>query len=157
VPVSRKKGMDLRDGVSALALLAIAVAICIGSLGHLSYGSFHRPGPAFLPFWTGILIGALSVALLASSFLPGRPSSRQLSSLNLKAPLYALLVLIGYGVCLGFLGFFTCNLLFMILMVILMEGKKWFLAIGTGVITALSFYFIFSLWLQVPLPRGILF
>ncbi len=146
-----------RDSVSAVVLLILAFAICIGSTATLSYGSYHRPGPAFLPFWTGILIGAMSIALLAQSLLRSPRLPRGRPSASLKKPAYALLALILYGVLFGVLGYFICNLLFMGFMVLLVEKKKWYTALGIGVITALVFYFVFGVWLQVPLPRGIFF
>ncbi len=152
-----RKRID-RDSVSAVVLLILALAICIGSTATLPYGSYHRPGPAFLPFWTGILIGGMSLALLVQSLLqkPAR-SPQKGASTNLKKPAYALLALILYGTLFGTLGYFVCNFLFMAFMVLLLDKKKWYLALGIGVVTAVVFYLIFGVWLQVPLPRGIFF
>ncbi len=145
------------DGVSALVLLIIALAICFGSMATLSYGTYHSPGPAFLPFWTGILIGAMALALLVQSIFQKTRLPQKLSSASLKKPGFALLALILYGLLFGVLGYFICNLLFMGFMVLLMEKKKWYTALGIGLVTALGFYVVFGIWLQVPLPRGILF
>ena len=148
--------IDAKELGSALALIALSLWICIGSLATLPYGSFHRPGPAFLPFWTGVLIGAMSVVLFVKSFLPAQRSLLKFSFHALKKPVLALVILTVYGVAFRFLGFFVCNFLFMIFMILLME-KKWYVAVGIGLITSFGFYCLFSMWLRVPLPRGILF
>jgi putative tricarboxylic transport membrane protein len=153
----KREPINWKDGVSALVLLALSFFICFGSLANLSYGSYHRPGPGFLPFWTGLLIGLMSLGLLVKSVWQGGGVGGKLFQGSLRRPLYALLALLAYGLLLVIFGYFICNLLFMIFMILLMEKKKWYVAVGSGLITALAFYGVFSVWLQVPLPRGILF
>ena len=153
----KREPINWKDGVSALVLLALSLFICFGSLANLSYGSYHRPGPGFLPFWTGLLIGLMSLGLLVKSIWQGGGVGGKFFQGSVRKPLYALLALIAYGLLFVILGYFICNLLFMIFMILLMEKKKWYVAVGSGLITALAFYGVFSVWLQVPLPRGILF
>ncbi len=153
----KTRKIDANELGSALALIALSLWICIGSLATLPFGSFHRPGPAFLPFWAGVLLGAMSLALFVKSFLPAQRSSLKFSFHALKKPVLALVILIVYAVAFRFLGLFACNFLFMIFMVLLMEKKHWYVAVGIGIITSFGFYCLFSLWLRVPLPHGILF
>ena len=150
-------GINWKDGMSALVLLALALSICIGSLATLSYGNYSRPGPGFLPFWTGVLIGLMSLGLLVKSIWQGGGSGGKFFQGSFRKPLFALLALIVYGLLFVILGYFICNFLFMIFMILLMEKKRWYVALGSGLITALAIYVVFSVWLQVPLPRGLLF
>ncbi len=143
--------------MSALVLLALSLFICIGSLATLSYGNYHRPGPGFLPFWTGVLIGLMSLGLLVKSIWQGEGLGGKFFQGSFRKPLFALLALIAYGLLFVNLGYFICNFLFMIFMILLLGKKRWYVALGSGLITALAFYVIFSVWLQVPLPRGVLF
>jgi hypothetical protein len=155
--VGRAKDINRKDATSALVLLALSLFICFGSLYTLAYGNYHRPGPAFLPFWTGVLIGLMSLGLLVKSiWLDGGPGKKFFQG-SFRKPLFVLLALIAYGLLLVILGYFICNFLFMTFMILLMEKKKWYVALGSGLITALAFYVVFSVWLQVPLPRGVLF
>lgn len=155
--MGRAKGINWQDGISALVLLALSFFICFGSLASLAYGSYHRPGPGFLPFWAGVLIGLMSLALLVKSIWLDAGSGRKFFQGSFRKPLFALLALIAYGLLFFILGYFICNFLLMIFMILLMEKKKWYVALGSGLITALAFYVVFSIWLQVPLPRGVLF
>ena len=155
--MGRAKGINWKDATSALVLLALSVFICFGSLSTLAYGNYHRPGPAFLPFWTGVLIGLMSLGLLVKSiWLNGGPGGKFFQG-SFRKPLFALLALIAYSLLLLIVGHFICNFLLMTFMILLIEKKKWYMALGSGLITALAFYVVFNIWLQVPLPRGALF
>ena len=47
--------------------LALAAAVCAESL-RLNVGSFHAPGPAFLPFFAAGLLGVLSLISLVQTW-----------------------------------------------------------------------------------------
>ena len=53
-------------------LLVLSLLICSASLSTLSYGHYHLPGPGFLPFWSGVLLGLLSLGLLFKSILQSK-------------------------------------------------------------------------------------
>lgn len=149
------EGINWRDCMSALVLLALSLLICFGSLYTLSYGHYYLPGSGFLPFWSGLLLGLMSLGLLAKSILQRKGKEEIFFLGNLNKPLYTLLTLIAYGLLFGILGHFLCNFLFMLFMLLMLERKKWFVAFGGGLVTALTFYLVFSVWLKLPLPRGI--
>ncbi len=148
--------INRKDALSALFLLAFSIFICFASLSTLSYGHFHLPGPAFLPFWSGVFVGALSLGLLIQSILQRRGRGENSLRGRFAKPSYTLLALIAYGLLFTILGSFLCNLFFMTFMLWILERKNWAFAIGGGLVTALSFYLVFNIWLKVPLPRGIL-
>lgn len=58
------EGINWRDCMSALVLLALSLLICFGSLYTLSYGHYYLPGSGFLPFWSGLLLGLMSLGVL---------------------------------------------------------------------------------------------
>jgi hypothetical protein len=149
-----REGINWKDAISALVLLAFALLICVISYFTLPYGNYFRPGPAFLPFWSGALVGFLALLLLIKS-LWRKAEKRKFFQGNPRKIFFALSVLIAYGLLFGFLGFFLCNFL-LIFLFLIWERKKWYLALGSGLVSALVFYLVFSYWLNVPLPRGIL-
>ena len=146
--------INWKDGISALVLLALSLLICIFSHFTLAYGSYSRPGAGFLPFWSGALVGLLALLLLIKSIWKGGKKGEIFQGSPRKI-FFALSVLIAYGLLFRFLGYFLCNFLLMFLFLI-WEKKKWYVALGGGLACALVFYLIFSLWLNVPFPRGIL-
>ena len=58
----------MRDQVSGLFWLAISILVCVKSL-HANIGTFSRPGAGFLPFWSGCILGTLSIILVVASLL----------------------------------------------------------------------------------------
>ena len=53
-----------------------------------------------------------------------------------------------------YLGFNIAIFLFMAVMVHMLGKYRWYTTLGTAAAVALSFYILFAVWLQVPLPRG---
>src|SRR2546422_4094312 len=61
-----------RDLVSALFWLAVAIFAAAQGLA-LKLGSLKQPGSGFFPFWGGVVLGLLSLVLVARSL--GRQSA----------------------------------------------------------------------------------
>jgi putative tricarboxylic transport membrane protein len=148
-------GINWKDGTSALVLLALSLVMCSTSLFTLSYGHYYLPGPAFLPFWSGLLLGLMALVLLIKTIWKGQGARGDFLAGKLNKPLFTLLALITYGLLFDILGYLLCSFLFMVFMLLMLKRGKWLFAVGGGFITALSFYLIFSLWLKVTLPTGI--
>ena len=55
--------MNRRDLLAGFFWLAIAVFVCFESI-HTDLGKVHSPGPGFLPFWSAVVLGALSTTLI---------------------------------------------------------------------------------------------
>jgi hypothetical protein len=43
-------------------------------------GTFHSPGPGFLPFWSGVALGAFSIILIVESILE-KKAERKITNL----------------------------------------------------------------------------
>src|SRR5208337_4708223 len=71
-------------------------------------GSWHEPGPGFLPFWAGIILDAMALFLLFGSYArkawPIRPSFFPRTD-SWKRVLATFLALIAYNLFLSYLGF----------------------------------------------------
>src|SRR5215212_8619466 len=57
------------DRITGAALLALAVAFAVGALKSYAYWGENGPGPAFLPFWLGIVMAVLALLLLVGALL----------------------------------------------------------------------------------------
>jgi len=151
-----KTGKGIRkDSLSAIILLALSLFICFSALATLSYGHYYLPGPGFLPFWSGMLLGLLSLALLIQSIMNKRKSEKESILGQWEKPLFIFSILVGYALFFRILGHFLNNLFFITIILLFVERKKWLTALGGGIIAAVGFYFIFSVWLKVPLPAGV--
>lgn len=64
--------MDLRNLMSSLFWFAISAVIFFGEPFRGSIGTFHYPGPGFMPFWAGVILGVLAIIVICTS-ISSRP------------------------------------------------------------------------------------
>ena len=55
------------DRIAGAGLLVLAVSFSAGALTHYAYWSPNGPGPAFLPFWLGVVMAVLALLLLVGA------------------------------------------------------------------------------------------
>jgi|SRR5918996_4249931 putative tricarboxylic transport membrane protein len=140
-----------RDLASGLFWLAVAIFVSLEGFTNLKLGTLHQPGPGFFPFWGGLLLGALSLMLLARSL----KSRERLGSGAIRWPALLLVLgaLLGYLLFLETLGFVIVTFLFLLLL--FRFGKTGWIRSGAwSVIVTTLAYALFKHWLQVQLPRG---
>jgi high-affinity Fe2+/Pb2+ permease len=145
------------DRIAGAALLAFAVAFCAGALKYYSYWGPGGPGPAFLPFWLGVIMAVLAGWLLVgalrsrdpgAAWLPRGEGLRRLSLvLGITTAFVALLNLI--GMILG-------TALFLIVLMRVLDRNPWPLTLSVAAATAGLIYLVFTYWLRVPFPVSVL-
>jgi putative tricarboxylic transport membrane protein len=129
-------------------------------LSHrLGLGTLTNPGPGFLPFWCGLFLSGLSLVV----FLRGRLDQRRGMGKPLRA-LWAgthwakgvsvILALLIYTFAFVHTGFVLSTILLLIFLFKAIEPEKWMIAIGGAILASLVSFLVFSLWLDVQLPRG---
>jgi putative tricarboxylic transport membrane protein len=145
-----------RDKWSGLFWLAVGSLICFGA-ARLSLGTAHNPGLGFFPFYTGAALGILSIIL----FLQSRSAPKAAVSAVLWADkgnavkvLLTVVALLVYAVCMEYLGFLLCTILFLGFLLRAIEPQRWPLVMGGSVLVAVVSYTIFALWLKADLPKG---
>ncbi len=144
------------DQLSGIILSGFGILV-ISEATALPYVSEFGPGPGFLPLWIGIGITACSLAALVVSFF--RAGKRSLDSSELSrieiirgvgswaafVVSIALLPLIGFGLSLGLLSVF---------LIIALDRRSPWVALGVALFLALGFHLVFNLALGVSLPVG---
>jgi hypothetical protein len=155
------------DCLGGLFWLLLGISLCVESI-NLKLGSFHRPGPGFMPFISGaflVLFGLILTGSAVSRRLDEQDNVRikeislktdwKSSFANRKNVLLTLGALFGYAALLNRLGFLVVTYLFIFFLSKIAQPKKWVLPLAfSGIVVALS-YLIFSVWLGLRLPRGI--
>ncbi|HEY7316123.1 MAG TPA: tripartite tricarboxylate transporter TctB family protein, partial [Candidatus Binatia bacterium] len=119
----------------------------------LPYHSEFGPGPGFFPLWIGVGIVACSLFLMGAAIVRGGtliPISRvemvrALSAWVAFVLAVALLPLVGFGLSLALLTAF---------LVLVLDRRSPWVAIGVAVGLALGFHVVFALALGVSLPAG---
>jgi len=141
--------------ICGLVLFFISLAICVESL-HVSLGSLSNPGPGFVSFCSGALIGILSAVLIYSPRRFEESESGQGSKFSMKSwkVLYTVLALSVYGLLLERIGFLILTFLLMIFFLIVIDPQKWWKALMISILASLGFQVVFIFLLKVDLPTG---
>ena len=148
-----------RDVTSSLFWILTGILFCIGGF-HYGIRRSGIPGPGFLPFVTGLLLVALSLALLISRLLNRRDTAGSIGEPMPRGEAFRrILIVLGalclYVVLLEPLGFPLTTFLFMVL-ALRLEPRRWTFILPAAIVATAFFFFLFKVLLRVPLPPGIL-
>lgn len=149
--------MRRADRVGAVLLLLFGVWFAAVALRNYTYWGATGPGSGFFPFWLGLAMAGLAALLLVRA-------ARETDAGPAWAPrgrgLVRFLGVLGGGVAfvvlLPWLGMAVTTVLFLIGILRLLEGHAWPAAVGIAVATAAVNWAVFTWWLRVPFPTGVL-
>ena len=148
--------MGQAERVTGIVGIALGVAVVVGARRLPAEAEFGL-GAAFLPFWLGVLITALSLTLLLQ---PGRGSP------DGGAPVWpadthawrrlaaVLAVLVGYVALLEPMGYVAATFLFLLSSMIALERGRWWITVLISSLATGALATLFRGWLRAPLPRG---
>ena len=125
---------------------------------QIEYWWKFGPGPGFLPLWASFILVFGGVLLLIQALRKPKPEThrskdpQQIKRIGNVAAVAGLTVLT--AVVMIYLGFNIAIFLFMAVMVHMLGKYRWYITLGTAVFVSISFYILFAVWLQVPLPKG---
>jgi putative tricarboxylic transport membrane protein len=111
-------------------------------------------GPAFLPFWTGIVLAACGLWLCARSAADPDVSWPASRGFTRAAAGFVLLLL--YALALQPLGYLISTAIFLVITIFLLEPVRPTSALVVGIGSAAFLFLIFRVWLRIPLPGGVL-
>ncbi len=149
--------LNFRGRLTGLFWLALSIFICAMSV-PLGIGTFKNPGPGFVLFWAGMILGILGILLwfLAGSKERGNVKTWDLwKGLKWDKVIFVLISLFIYILLLPAVGYLvtTSALLFFLFSII--ERSALWVRIVFALTATVTTYIIFYLWLDVQLPRGI--
>jgi hypothetical protein len=126
-----------------------------GALRQFAYWGENGPGPAFLPFWIGVVMALLATVLLVGAARAREPGEPWLPE---RSGLYRIAIVLGatiaYVALLGVLGMTLATALFLVVLVRWPDRQPWWVAIAVAVAVAALNHVVFTRWLHVPLPEG---
>jgi len=133
--------------------ILFSLYVCFESW-RLGVGSFFRPGAGFFPFYSSILLGALSLIL---GFLTFRGKVEEAESwTDVGNTGTVSLAVLGFALLLTWLGFVITTFLFIFFLLRAVERRGWLLSAGAALFISAAFYVVFGLWLRAQFPPGIL-
>jgi len=146
----------------------LGLAICFGAY-RLSLGSPNDPGPGMFSFIAGAALTLLSLiqwinVALARSQAQALSSETQLS--QTVEPLFAnrrgaikaaviVVALLAYTLAMEHLGFILSTSLFIGFLLWLVEPQRWYVIVFGSVLSSLTTYLVFKVWLDTALPVGL--
>ena len=133
-----------------------SIYVCIVSY-RLDLGSLHKPGSGFMPFWSGAFVGILAAIVLAQDIFSRRKAREEETKerVTWKSIVLTLLFFLVYILVLERLGYIIATVLFVGIILKVIERKGWFLSSWVAVAMALVSYYIFKVWLEAELPKGL--
>jgi len=151
--------MARNDWAANLALLLFGGAFAFASL-RLNFGTIHRPGPGFLPFWTAlglILVASFSLARAHVEFQRRKSAQgeRLFDSSVLKV-IATVVILAAYAIGLEWLGYNLSTFALFIFLFKVGGFRRWFNILMAAFLTTSLSYLFFGFWLGVRFPKGVL-
>jgi putative tricarboxylic transport membrane protein len=141
-----------------IILLLLSLFVIFGSR-ELEYTREFTPGAGFLPFWLGISLAILSIVLLIKNTILKSNKSED-NPLPRKQAFLRIIIIFGSlfaGVLLlERLGFLLVMTLFTACLLIFLENFRWYKGALISVVMVSAVYGIFKIWLNIPLPSGLL-
>ena len=144
---------DIIGGILTILFGIIAITQSV----QLDYWSPFGPGSGFVPLWSSIIIVFGGILLIIQALrrrpMPVQAMDKQkikrLGTVGMVAGLT-----VAAAVLMDIIGFTLSMFLFMATMMGFSRKHRWHVVVATSVTVAVSFYFVFDKWLQVPLPKG---
>jgi putative tricarboxylic transport membrane protein len=145
------------DRVTAALLLAFAVAFSVGALKQYQWWGSGGPGPAFMPFWLGVVMALLALTMLLRSMKPQDPGGAWFPrGEGLRDMLVVLAATIAFVALLNVTGMIIGTALYIAFLVRYLGRHRWWVALVIALAAAGFNWLVFVHWLHVPMPEGLL-
>jgi len=141
------------DRISSVFLMGFGIFFCYQSL-RLGLGHVRDPGPGSIPFLSGAVLVGLSLCIFIRSIAKDQRSAG--IGEGWQKGLWVVGSLLAYTFVLETLGFLVTTFLFLMLTLTSDKPRKLLSALLVAFLTVAISYLVFSLWLKVQLPKGIL-
>ena len=145
-----------REKITGIFLFGLGVAVFLKSLTY-PLGTLRKPGGGLLPLIASVLLMGLSALLTLQAFR-GREVDKSSESPffpEKEAPRRILLGfagLLAYRYLLPVIGFAGSTAVFIFFLSRFLGRYSWIMSIVFAGITAVVSYYLFQVWLKIPMP-----
>jgi putative tricarboxylic transport membrane protein len=148
------------DRISGIVLLGVGAAVFLKSLSY-PIGTFRTPGAGLFPLIAALLLLGLSAVLTIQAFLRKKDTGdAAIPFFPRKGALRQILLgfagMIGYRYLFPVIGFAPSTGLFIFFLIRFLGGYGWKTSISFALGTAIVAYYLFEVWLKIPMPLPIL-
>jgi putative tricarboxylic transport membrane protein len=152
-----RKGYIIND----IVFMLFSSFICIGSLRLKGgIGSVQEPGPGFMPFVAGMILGLLALLDFISQLRSGKSSPQEekgvWAGVSWPKIILAVFFLFLYTAVMDRLGFSLSTILYLLAFYRLSGVESWRTNVLASLGTTAIFYVGFKIGLECQLPRGFL-
>ena len=144
-----------KDDLIAGAVLAAFGIYVIWVAAKLPYVSDVGPGHGFFPLWLGIGLVVFAAGLMFASFTSSVNKAKSSSWNSMVRPLGGWLAVMIAIAFLGKIGFVLSFIILTIFLVVALERRPAWLAVGVAVGLAVAFHLVFVVALDVSLPKAV--
>jgi hypothetical protein len=147
-----------REEVIGGALIFLFGAVTAYLSLQMPVGTFRAAGSGLFPLGLGILLMGLSLILCIRSW--GLSKSIEEKMPKNEGPRSAKQVILFLGAVVlatflfGRLGYPLMSFLLLLVLLRTLGVKRWSHGLSLSILTATAVYFLFVVWLQIPLPKG---
>ncbi len=146
-----------REKITGVFLLGLGLAVFLKSLAY-PLGTLRKPGGGFFPLIASILLMGLSTVLTVQAFRGKEvdKSSQSPFFSEREAPRRIILGftgLLGYRYLLPIIGFAPSTGVFILFLSRFLGKYGWGMSVFFSVLTAVGSYYLFQVWLKIPMPR----
>ena len=143
------------DRVTAALLLAFAVAFSVGAVKNYQWWGSGGPGPAFVPFWLGLVMGLLALTMLIRSLRAPYPGEAWFPrGEGLRDMLVVLVATVAFIALLKVTGMIVGTALYLAFLVRYLGRHRWWVTLAVALAAAAFNWLVFVRWLRVPMPEG---
>jgi hypothetical protein len=142
------------DRITAALLLAFSAAFSVGAVKYYKWWGDDGPGPAFMPFWLGLVMALLALSMLIRNLKEKDPGAAWLP--RGKGRRDMLVVSVAFVALLTVTGMIIGTALFLAVLARYLGGHRWWVCVAVAVGAAGFNWLVFAHWLHVPLPEGML-
>ena len=149
--------MRRADQVSGLVLLLFGVWFSVTAARMHPYWAPTGPGSGFLPVWLGAVMALLGGLLFVGATRRSDPGPAWLPGGRVLVRVVAVVSAIGLLIALmPWLGMTLGTALFLVAILRFLEGHGWITTLGVAIGAAGANWLVFTHWLRVPFPVGVL-
>lgn len=147
--------MREKDRISSIVLLIIGVILSLASM-KIGLGTIHAPGSGFWPFFAGVFLSLSTLPTLIRASLEKKSKEASLQELiNFWKVVKVIIAFFAYTLLLSKLGYVIGTFLLMLFFLRGVETMSWKWTLIMTILTVLSSYVIFDVWLQCMFPVGL--
>jgi hypothetical protein len=146
------------DCISGLILFLFGFGIFLKSQTY-PIGSFKTPGAGLFPLLASIILMGLSAVMTIQAFFVKGEEPGTKFFLSSEAPrriILGFVSLIGFRYLLPVIGFGFSTFIFVLIFAKFLGRYTWKVSVLFSVLTAVTSYYFFQVFLKMPMPRSLL-